>query len=254
MKIIISIILVFLLSRLIYGQPYSEITYDAGTSIEVQTNADVCATNVYINGSYSGGGTICTGALPVTLYSFTYSVNKNNVLLSWKTEVEFNNTGFRIERMNTKENVWKEIWFIAGHGTTNEPQNYFYEDKKLQAANYKYRLKQIDFNSNYEYFQLESEVAVAKPNIFSLGQSYPNPSNPKSKIDFEIPLTGRVTLKVYDILGQEVRKIIDEPKEAGYYTVEFDGSSLASGVYFYRLAAEGNGQSFTKTLKMLIVK
>jgi hypothetical protein len=257
MKIIIFIILVLtaLITSLAHGQPiYSDITYDPGTSIEVQTNADVCATNIFINGAFTGGGTICTGALPVTLSSFTYSVSKNNVMLTWVTEAEYNNSGFRIERMNTKENVWKEIWFIAGNGTTNEPKIYSYEDKKLQAAGYKYRIKQIDFNGNYEYFQLENEVTIAKPNVFALGQNYPNPSNPKSKIEFEIPLTGKVSLKVYDILGKEVLNIIDEQKEAGYYTAEFDGSSLASGVYFYRLLAEGNGQSFSKTLKMILVK
>jgi hypothetical protein len=252
--IIISLILAALIAKLVYGQTYSDITYDAGTSIEIQVNADVCATNIYINGSYSGGGTICTGALPVTLSSFTALVDKNNVQLFWTTETELNNTGFRVERMNTKENTWKEIWFIAGRGTTNEPQNYTFTDKKLQTSAYKYRLKQIDYNGSYEYFELENDVVIAPPHQFSISQNYPNPSNPKSKIDFEIPFNGRVAIKVYDILGREVLKIIDEAKEAGYYTVEFNGSNIASGVYFYNIAAEGEGQKYTKTLKMILVK
>ncbi len=253
--IIIALILTALITSLVHGQPiYSDITYQAGTSIDVGAGADVCATNIYINGTFSGGGSICGGALPVTLSSFTASVNKNNVSLNWITEIELNNSGFRIERLNTKDNIWKEIGFVNGNGTTNEPKNYSFEDKKLQTANYKYRLKQIDFNGNYEYFALENDVVVGKPGAFSVTQNYPNPSNPKSKIDFEIPFDGKVSIKVYDILGKEVLKIIDETRDAGYYTVEFDGSALASGVYFYRISAESNSQQFTKTLKMILVK
>src|SRR4030095_3546926 len=252
--IILAIILFTLLTFLTNGQTYSDITYDAGTSIDIQTGADVCATNIYINGTYSGGVTICSGALPVVISSFTSIVLKNNVSLLWRTEYEFNNSGFRIERMNIKENLWKEISFIRGHGTTNEPQNYSFEDKKLQTANYKYRLKQIDYNGNFEYFTLETDVLVGTPKEFSMGQNYPNPSNPKSKIDYEIPFTGKVSLKVYDILGEEVLKLVDETKDAGYYSVEFDGSNISSGVYFYRINAEGNSQIFSKTLKIILVK
>jgi hypothetical protein len=251
--IIIALILASLITNLINGQTYSDITYDAGTSIEIQTGADVCATNIYINGTFTGGGTICSGPLPVTISAFTAAIDKNNVILAWRTESEINNSGFRIERMNTKDNAWKEIWFTAGHGTTNEPQNYIYTDKKLQTAAYKYRLKQIDFNGSYEYFELQNDVVIAPPHQFSISQNYPNPSNPKSKIDYEIPVDGKVTIRVFDILGREVIKLVDEPKEAGYHTVEFDGSSLASGVYFYRILTEGT-ERYSKTLKMILVK
>lgn len=59
---------------------------------------------------------------------------------------------------------------------------------------------------------------------------------------------------MYDLLGREVSRLVNEPKEAGYYTAEFDGTNIASGVYFYRITAEGEGQSFSKTLKMILVK
>jgi hypothetical protein len=236
------------------SQTYSDITYDAGTTLEIQTGADVCATNIYINGTYSGGGTICDGPMPVTLSSFNASVSKNNVSLGWRTEMELNNFGFRIERMNIKESQWKEIAFVTGHGTTNEPKDYSFEDKKLQTGNYKYRLKQLDYNGSYEYFTLENDVIVGKPGSFKVSQNYPNPSNPKTRIDFELPFDGKVTLIIYDIIGREVVSILNETKEAGYYTAEFDGSNLASGMYFYRLIIEGEGQKFSKTMKMVLVK
>ncbi len=155
--------------------------------------------------------------------------------------------------MSLTDNQWKEAGFVNGNGTTSEPKDYSFEDRKLQTGKYKYRLKQIDFNGGYEYFQLENDVFVDKPAVFSLSQNYPNPSNPKSKIDFEIPFEGRVVIKVYDVLGRQVLSIINDTKEAGYYSVEFDGSNLASGIYFYRIIVEG-AQSFSKTLKMILVK
>jgi hypothetical protein len=240
-------------TNLIHGQTYSSVTYDAGTLIEIQTAADLCATEININGTFSGSGTICTGALPVLLSSFTGTADKRNVTLMWVTEWELNNSGFDVERANLTpggREGWNKIAFVQGNGTSNVSNGYLFKDEKLKAGTYKYRLKQIDFNGNYEYFSLESDITVNPPAVFSISQNYPNPSNPKCKIDFEIPLAGRVTLKVYDILGKEVFNIIDETKEAGYYSVEFDGSSLASGVYFYRIIAG----TFSTTKKMLLVK
>ena len=124
----------------------------------------------------------------------------------------------------------------------------------MKAGNYQYRLKQIDFNGNYEYFSLESDVSINPPGNFEMSQNYPNPSNPNSKINFEMPVNGRVTIKVYDITGREVITLLDENREADYYTIEFNGSNVASGVYFYRILAEGEGKSFTKTLKMILIK
>ncbi|HEY3249698.1 MAG TPA: T9SS type A sorting domain-containing protein [Ignavibacteria bacterium] len=252
--IILIFILTTLVTSLLYSQTYSNITYAVGTSIDIGSGADVCADNIYINGTYSGGGTICSGPLPVSILSFSASVAKNNVSLNWVTEFEMNNSGFRIERMDTKENIWKEIWFIAGHGTTNQSHQYSFEDKKLSTGTYKYRLKQLDYNGNFEYFALKGDVLIETPGEFSISQNYPNPSNPKSKIDFELPFKGKISIIVYDILGKEVFILINEIKEAGYYTAEFDGSNLASGVYFYRIIVEGPTQKFTKTLKMILVK
>jgi hypothetical protein len=101
---------------------------------------------------------------------------------------------------------------------------------------------------------LGGEVVISGPGEFSLSQSYPNPSNPVSKIDFQLPFTGHVVIKVYDITGREVAKLIDEYKEAGFYNVTFDGNNLASGVYFYRILADGGGQKVSAVKKLLLVK
>ncbi len=256
MKILIAIALLLagLTTSPLRAQVYSDITYDAGSSVEVQTGADVCADQIIINGSWSGGGTICTGALPVSLSSFTASADKRNVTLMWVTEWELNNLGFRIERLRIDENIWKEISFIQGKGTSNIPNGYMHKDEKLKTGSYRYRLKQIDYSGSFEYFYPGSDVMINPPGKFELGQNYPNPSNPNSKINFELPVSGKVTLKIYDILGKEVKTIVNGILEADFYSVDFDGSMLASGVYFYRLDAEGDDRHFSKTVKMILVK
>jgi hypothetical protein len=253
--IILFLILSALIAKLVFSQTYSDITYDAGTTIDISTGADVCATNIKINGTYSGGGTICSGPLPVTLSSFEASVLKNNVKLVWVTEIETNNSGFYIElKIAPEGGIWVQIGFVQGSGTTNSAKVYTFEDKKLSVGTYKYRLKQLDYNGNYEYFELNTEIVIGKPLEYKISQNYPNPSNPKSKIDYDIPFNAKVSIVVYDLLGSEIKKLVDEFKEAGYYTSDFDGTNLASGVYFYRITAEGSTEKFSKTLKMIIVK
>lgn len=94
--------------------------------------------------------------------------------------------------------------------------------------------------------QIGSEV----PQQFSLLQNYPNPFNPTTNIEFQIPNSGYVKLVVYNMLGKEVQKLVNQELVAGTYEVDFDGSNLPSGVYYYRLEVD----SYTETKKMLIVK
>ena len=89
-----------------------------------------------------------------------------------------------------------------------------------------------------------------QPEAFALGQNYPNPFNPSTEINFTVAKTGYVTLKVYNVLGQEVATLVDGVKAAQTYNVKFDASSLSTGVYFYTLRS--GDQSITK--KMLLLK
>lgn len=191
--------------------------------------------------------------LPVELNSFVSSVSGKNVLLNWTTSSEENNSGFGIERSNVKgqtSDEWNKISFIQGHGTTTTPNNYKFSDRNLNSGKYKYRLKQIDFNGNFKYYDLANEVVIGSPDKFELSQNYPNPFNPATNLGFGISNLGFVSLKVYDVLGNEVKSIVNEIKPAGYYEVEFDGSSLPSGMYYYKL---GSG-SFSQVKKMMLVK
>ena len=88
------------------------------------------------------------------------------------------------------------------------------------------------------------------PDKFFLSQNYPNPFNPTTKIEYTIPTNELVILKVYDILGKEVATVVNEVKNAGSYTIEFNGSSLPSGTYFYRLEAG----DYMDVKKMILLK
>ena len=93
-------------------------------------------------------------------------------------------------------------------------------------------------------------VGTIVPSTYSLNQNYPNPFNPVTKINFAIPKQGLVSLKIYDVLGRQVRTLVNEVKAPGSYSVDFNGADLSSGVYFYRL--ESNG--FTDIKKMMLIK
>jgi hypothetical protein len=88
------------------------------------------------------------------------------------------------------------------------------------------------------------------PKQFALEHNYPNPFNPSTTIKYELPRTSNVTLSVYDILGREVSVLVNEKREAGVHEVKFDGSNLASGVYFYRLQAG----DFVATNELVLLK
>ena len=190
-----------------------------------------------------------TTTVPVELVSFSASTSGNIVNLKWSTATELNNRGFNIERSTDKSN-WNSISFIEGKGTTQEPQEYSYSDKVQGTTVTKlyYRLKQIDFNGRYEYSYI-TEVEIT-PSVFALSQNYPNPFNPATTISYQVPSSGFVSLKVFDILGNEVATLVNEQKPAGKYQVDFNASSLTSGVYFYQLKTGSN----IATKKMILLR
>jgi hypothetical protein len=190
----------------------------------------------------------------VELSSFTSNVNGSNVTLNWKTTSEQNNAGFEIQRSYKNDDVWIKTGYVAGNGTTNSERSYSFEDRNLVSGSYYYRLKQIDFNGNYSYKNLSNEVIIGKPVSFELSQNYPNPFNPKTKITFQIPFDAQVVIKIYDVTGKEVKTLLNDYKKADYYSVDFNAAELSSGIYFCKLSAQNESNSFVKTIKMALSK
>ena len=192
-------------------------------------------------------------ALPVELSTFSGTIIGQNVKLNWATETEVNNYGFEIERMldvkGQTSNSWEKIGFVNGSGNSNSSKNYSFVDNKIQGGKYSYRLKQIDNDGQFEYSNT-IEVDIKVPLEFALNQNYPNPFNPSTKISFQITEVGFTSLKVFDVLGNEISTIVNEELQAGNYTFDFEAQDLTSGIYFYKLQSN----SFVKTKKMILIK
>ncbi|HRN27083.1 MAG TPA: T9SS type A sorting domain-containing protein [Ignavibacteriaceae bacterium] len=191
-------------------------------------------------------------ALPVELSSFSASLLTNGVKLNWRTETEVNNFGFDIERASLSASplrVWENIGFINGSGNSNSPKDYAFVDKNVNDGKYLYRLRQIDNDGQFAYSKLV-EVLFTRSLDYTLNQNYPNPFNPNTTINFTLPQAGIVKLIIFNLLGQEVKTLVNESKEAGAHTINFDAGNLNSGIYIYKLEAG----SFTQTRKMTLVK
>ncbi len=214
--------------------------------------------------------TITGEITPVELTAFTVELNEKNAVLKWRTATELNNSGFEIQRTpllppfdkGGTQGGWEAISFVEGKGTTSEASEYIFIDKNLTTAKNLYRLKQIDYNGSYQYSDIVELNAEGLFN-FELSQNYPNPFNPRTKIKFSVPLNppssplsergetgGLVSLKVYDVLGNEVAVLVNEEKLSGKYEVHFDASTLSSGLYYYKLETG----KFSETKKMLMLK
>lgn len=259
----ISVVIILLCIIPIVAQNHSRIVFQVGTHLEMQTGTNLTADSIIINGTFSGGGTINGGPLPVELVSFSAAVVENKVTLKWLTATELNNYGFEIEKtVGSKQSTigrWEKIGFVPGEGTTTSSKNYLFIDANSQAGKISYRLKQIDFGGKYEYSK-EVEVTLETPVSFKLAQNFPNPFNPTTKINYELTQNSFVTLKVFDALGREVRTLVNQQENAGYHEISFSADNLSSGVYFYSISAravDGNKSSngeFRSLKKMILMK
>jgi hypothetical protein len=119
-------------------------------------------------------------------------------------------------------------------------------DSNLAIVEFEYVNGSIQISPSVGVVEVPSNV----PLVFQLFQNYPNPFNPSTTIRFAIPRAGNISLILYNVLGQEVRIILNEVKTAGVYSVDIDAKTLSSGVYFYRLIS-GN---FNQTKKLIILK
>ncbi len=222
-----------------------------------------------ITGQYYMGGNSSTNPLPVELTSFTANANGNKVILNWITSTETKNYGFEIERTPTTPGMknsnipggsagdgerWKVIGFVEGSGNSNSPKHYEFIDNNLSDCNFFiYRLKMIDTDGSFEYSN-EVEVIVS-PTEFYLSQNFPNPFNPVTKIIYQLPENAKVNLVVYSVTGEKISELINEEQQVGTYNIEFNRENLCSGIYFYKLTAEGkSGELKTEIRKMIYLK
>ena len=188
--------------------------------------------------------------LPVSLTRFTAVADSQTIHLAWATASETNNAGFDIERSSDGQ-TFQAIGHVAGSGTTLETRAYRFADREVPpaAATLWYRLRQIDFDGAFAYSDVV-EVDRLAPAAYALHENYPNPFNPTTRIAYDLPVAGPVRLAVYDLLGREVRVLIDAAQPAGRHEISFDAGDLPGGVYLYRLVAGGRA----RTRSLILVK
>jgi hypothetical protein len=225
------------------------ITNAAGNSNLVWTQTSVAPAFLQSNYTVGTWPNSNESPLPVELVSFTgKTVEDYKIELKWETSTEVNNFGFDIERQ-TSNGQWDKVAFVAGNGNSNSTKTYSFRDNNPSGGSkFLYRLKQIDNDGQFEYSDAVEVMLI--PQEYKLYQNYPNPFNPMTKIKFAIPQAGKVSLKLFDIKGEELAELVNTDYEPGYYDIELNLSNLASGVYIYRLQSKG----FSDVKKLMLIK
>jgi lysophospholipase L1-like esterase len=192
--------------------------------------------------------------LSVELSNFAVQIaGFDGAKISWTTIREIDNSGFNVLRSFTEKGEYVKLndQLIESEGNGE----YAYFDRNVEVGQmYFYKLEDVSISG------LKTEhgpiaILVAAPETFELGQNYPNPFNPETKIRFQLPGAGQVVLKIYDLLGREVRTLVDDRKGAGYHVVQWDardnfGQQVSSGVYYYQIIAD----QFRQTKRMLLLR
>lgn len=188
--------------------------------------------------------------LPVELISFTcYATPEGNKLV-WVTASEVNCARFTLYYLQGTEGLWKKIGEFTGAGTSSSVHTYSFIDNSFEKGKLcRYRLEQMNLNGVIETTR---EITVqAVPLHWALQQNYPNPCNPSTRITFEMPVRGYVSLVIFNSLGQVVREVQSEAMlPEGVYSYSINAAAMASGVYFYQLRAG----ALVMTKKMIVLR
>ncbi len=230
---------------------------DSSTEVGQQYYYRVTAVDIHGNESQPTAE-LHTAALSVQLASMTATTLATGVQLDWTTVSETNSLGFYVERRVQNTGAYATVSdLIPGAGTTLQQHHYQWTDTKVTDGNYNYRLRLVDLSGTNTYSNAitvtvsgVTGVNGSLPTEFALQQNYPNPFNPTTVISYQLPVASYVTLKVYDMLGQEVATLVNGTLDAGYKSAQFSATNLPSGIYTYRLTAG----TYVEVKKMLMLK
>jgi subtilisin-like proprotein convertase family protein len=182
------------------------------------------------------------------LGDLTATARDRAVTLNWSTASEVNNERFDILRAG------RVVGTKAGAGTSSDRHDYSWTEERLDnGVTYTYTLVAVDVNgtrSELATISATPSFNAATVTDYALHQNFPNPFNPVTSIAFDLIENGFVSLKVYNLMGQEVASLVGTEMNAGRHIVNFDASRLGSGVYLYTIEA-GN---FSASKKMLLMK
>lgn len=184
--------------------------------------------------------------LPVELvYFFAVDVDSGSILF-FGTATEVENYGFDIQRAYS-DLTFESIGFVEGNGNSNSPKNYNYFDSTIiKSGTVYYRLKQIDFKGTFDFsdtVSIDYLTNVKEENIkpsanFYISDNFPNPFNPSTKINFQIPSQQLIIINLYDVNGKLVKELSAKEYLSGSYSLSIDFSEFSSGIYFVRFLSD----------------
>ena len=176
--------------------------------------------------------------------------DRSAAFLTWEAPKEALRAGFVVEHAAPSDTTFTAVAFVEGQGTAAEAHRYRRRVEDLAPGTHRFRLKQVDFDGSFAYSP-EVEVEIALPEAFVLGEAYPNPFNPVTRLNLSVRETERVEVSVYDVTGRRVEVLHRGAVQAGQtQELVFDGAGLGSGLYFIR----ARGESFEATRQVMLVK
>jgi len=204
-------------------------------------------------------------SLPVSLQDFNAVPGNSKVTLTWITESETENLGFNIYRGVNKngEFLMLNAELIAGHGSTSERHEYSYVDRDVvNGVIYYYKLEDVDYAGKA---RLHDKVVSATPtskesdaniNEFQLYPCYPNPFNPETTLRFELTEAARISVQIYDLLGNRITTLTNSAYQPGEYSLSWNGRDhqnrlVGTGIYFLQISGD---RGFSRTEKVIFLR
>lgn len=189
---------------------------------------------------------------PIQLGTFEADAGADRIDLAWSTAFEVDNKGFAVQRRLDGAPAFETIGFVESQGNSTDEQRYQFADDALPytASEASYRLVWVDATDDTEQEFAVLDAAIELPDAVTLHPNFPNPVQVQTTIRYELPEASRVSLTVYNILGQRVATLVDGDQPAGRKELTLDASRLASGAYFLRLITDDTA----RTQRIAVVK
>jgi hypothetical protein len=235
----------------------TDIFNDATISYQIHDNTSnlmICASNTTTSQVWYNLLNVDDIALPVFLASFQANPGVDQINLEWVTHSEVDNWEWIVYRREEGEEQFRELTRLPGNGTTNSSTYYTLSDSDvLPGIVYYYRLANVDFNGQVNYYPESVKTSLTPISIFKLYANYPNPFNAETTVSFEIGERSYTRVYIYDMMGRLVKNLFEGYLPAGSYNYKWNGKDqydkdVASGVYLLNVSA---GQ-FRESGKMIL--
>jgi len=199
-------------------------------------------------------------SLPVQMTNLTATASREKgIILHWRTESEADCAGFHVWRSETEAGPYDRITtsLIQAQGNSSTATDYTFIDKNVHdGILYWYKIEEISIEGKSKFFGPISVTGITPvPAEFTLSQNYPNPFNPETTLEYQLPEKCFVSIKIYTLLGQEIKELLEEYQSPGRWTVKWNGTDnfgrkVPSGIYLFRMKAG----SYTEIRKMTLAR